>query len=460
MRKVYLFIICCIAITQIIAQEDSRIIDKIIAQVGDEYILLSEIEAQYGYESERAGGLPPEARCQILEGLMMKKLLITQAQLDSVIVEAEQVEQELDGRIEYILGLMNNDVQQMEEYYGKTLNEIRTQFRSELRDQLIEQKMRQSILADVEITPSEVKNFYNQIPRDSLPYFNSEVEVSEIVIIPKVNQEEREKALAQLQDVRKRILVDGESFAELAGIYSDDPGSASRGGDLGMQRRGTFVPEFEAAAYNLEEGEISEIVETEFGFHIIQLIERRGNMVHTKHILVKPNITINDLELAEERLDSIKGVIESDSIPFEAAVKAFSSDKVQSFNNGGRIINNKTGDTFFETADLETDIFFTIDTMEIGEISSPLRFQMEDGSYAFRIIRLNSMTDPHVANLKQDYTKIKNAAIEQQKSRFLNEWLEQRITSTFVEIDPNFLKMCGNLQRWIGDKVARDNKRT
>ena len=303
------------------------------------------------------------------------------------------------------------------------------------------------VIEGATITPSEVKAYFERIPQDSLPYFSAEVEVGEVVQAPEVNSEERQNALDKLQSLKDQI-ESGASFVDLAEKFSDDLGSARVGGDLGLQRRGTFVPEFEAAAYNLEEGELSNIIETPFGFHLIELLERRGNLIHTRHILIKPNITDSDLAKAVQRLDSIGRIIVEDSILFEVAVKKFSDEDEQSYNNGGRMINSKTGNTFFEISELDPDIFFTLDTMSVGDLSHPIAFTKPTGEKAYRIVLLQSRTDPHRANLKQDYTKIKNAAIEERKTEYLDRWLTDKIASTFVQIDPAFLSACENLAQW------------
>ena len=232
-----------------------------------------------------------------------------------------------------------------------------------------------------------------------------------------------------------------------------------------MQKRGTFVPEFEAAAYNLEEGEISDIVESPFGFHIIQLIERRGNLIHTRHILVKPEVTEDDMLKAENLLDSVRQLIENDTLTFEVAVKLYGNEDEQSFNNSGRMVNPKSGDTFFETADLEWDIYSTTDTMDFGDVSPPLKFRKPDGTFAYRIIQLDSQTEPHRASLELDYTKIKKAAIEQRKNKYLQDWIFEKVQNTYVEIDPLFQRHCPNLEKWkaadpIVKKIQTSAERT
>ncbi len=429
--------------------QERFIVDKVVAKVGDEVILLSDIEAQYAFESERRGELPESAKCGILENIMVQKLLVNQAKLDSVVVPPEQIEQQLDSRIDYILGLMNNDLTQFEEYYGKTVGAMRNEMRQDMREQITAETMQSQVLEKTRITPSEVKSYFGQIPPDSLPYFSAEVEIGEIVVVPKVNAVERQKAIDELTGLRERILA-GEDFGSLATKYSDDPGSARKAGDLGLQKRGTFVPEFEAAAYNLEEGELSEIIETPFGFHLMELLERRGNMVHLRHVLIKPEITDQDLVIAEQLLDSIRTLHLNDTTSFEETVRRYSNEDEQSYNNGGRMINPATGDTFFETAELDADIFFAIDTLEVGEMSRPFMFTKPTGDKAFRTVLLQARTAPHQANLQQDYTKIKNAAIEERKQGFLKKWLVDKMSNTFVEIDPSYDGKCENIKRWMG----------
>lgn len=393
------------------------VIDKVISQVGGELVLLSEVEEQYAYAAEQRGGLPPEARCQILEQIMGQKLLVNQAKLDSVEVSDVEVETQLDARFERILQMMGGDTKQFQDFYGQSIPQAREGMRAELKNQLLSERMRSQVMQEIVVTPSEVKEFFHRIPKDSLPYFNSEVEIREIVMKPEVNTVEKTKARELLEDLKQRI-IDGEDFAELAQKHSDDPGSGRLGGDLGMTKRGSFVPAFEAAAYNLDKDELSDIIESEFGFHLIQLIERRGNSIHTRHILIKPEITEEDLELTQLRLDSLSKALNTDSLPFQFAVKLYSNDKVQSYNNSGLMTNPATGNTFFEIGDLETDVFFTQDTLDIGQVSGPIKFTDPRGETMFRIIKLQSRTDPHKASLEKDYSKIQRAAINEKQNLF------------------------------------------
>ncbi|MEZ5058907.1 MAG: peptidylprolyl isomerase [Saprospiraceae bacterium] len=427
-----------------------EIVDKVIAQVGGELVLLSELEEQYALMESQRGVLPEDSKCFILDQILVQKLLINQAKLDSIEVGDEEVEAQLDARIERILTLMGNDVKQFEDYYGQSVGQVKDQFREDLKAQILSDRMRGNVFADVTVTPSEVKSFFNQIPTDSLPYFDSEVEVGEIVMVPEVNKVEKNKARQKLESLRRRIVEDGEDFAELAGKFSDDFGSARVGGDLGWTKRGKFVPEFEAAAYNLEPGEISDLVESDFGFHLIELLERRGNSIHTRHILVKPEITKADLDRTYAKLDSVRSLILSDSITFSFAVKKYGNKDEQSYNNDGRMVNPATGNTFFEVGDLDPDIFFTIDTMDVEGISAPFMYSQQGGTKAFRIIELQSRTSPHQASLKEDYSKIQLAAIESKKSQYINDWIKEKVYSTYVKLD-NRYDECDNLAKWRGE---------
>jgi peptidyl-prolyl cis-trans isomerase SurA len=447
MKSFVFFLLSLLACAgQGIAQQ-RYVLDKVIAVVGSELVLLSELEEQYALLEEQSGVLPPDARCNVLDNILVAKLLLNQAKLDSVEVLDAEVEDQLNARIDRIMGYMNNDVTTFENYYGQTINEVKEQFREDLKNQLLTERMQAQLQSGITITPSEVKVFFSRIPRDSLPYFNAEVEVGEIVHKPLVSDEQRKLAIDKLESFRKRIVEGGEGFAALATRYSDDRGSARAGGDLGWTKRGVFVPAFEAAAYKLDQGEISPIVESEFGFHLIQLLERRGNTIHTRHILIRPEITKADLELAYNFLDSVRQLILKDSVSFSLAVKRFSNKETQSYNNDGRIVNPASGNTFFQVNELDPDIYFAVDTMKIGGVSKPFEFSGPDGETYYRIVTLQSRTPPHRASLAQDYSKIQKAAIESKKNENVSKWIIEKMSSTYVFLDPQY-KDCKALAKW------------
>ena len=437
-------IILCLTLT---AYGQRQIIDKVVTTVGGELILLSDIEEQYALAKEQRGGTLPEgARCEILSGLMINNLMLNQSKLDSIEVSELEVEGQLVARIDQILEYMGGNVQQFEDYYGQSISEVKERFREDLRDKLLTERMQGQIMADITVTPAEVKAFFDKIPVDSLPYFNAEVEVGEIVYKPEVNAIEKQKSIDKLTELRNRIVNDGESFEEIAKVHSDDA-SSQTGGDLGWAKRGKFVPSFEAAAYKLKKGEVSPIIKSEFGYHIIQMIERRGNTIHARHILKRPEITDEDIKLAEAHIDSVRQLIQSDSLSFSLAVKRYSSDKTQSFNNDGRMVNPATGNTFFEIGDLDPDVYFALDTLQLHEVSAPFEFQLPPADSYFRIVQLQSRTAPHKANLRQDYSKIKQAAIQSKQNDYINEWVEETAGATYIAIDAMY-EGCPSLQGW------------
>ncbi len=426
--------------------QDTVILDKILAKIGSEVIFHSDVEEQMAMMRERKGGTPASSeRCLILESLIAQAMLVHYARIDSVEVTDEEVEAEMDQRMNQILAMMNNDRKMFQEVYGQTVSEMRGQVKDDMLRKLLGDRMQQQIITSVEVTPSEVLTYYNQIPADSLPYFNAEVEIAEIIISPQINPEEREKALLKINDV-KRQLAEGVEFAELARKYSDD-GSGRDGGDLGWTARGNFVPEFEAAAFQLEKGKLSEVIETDFGFHLIQLIDRRGNSVNTRHILIRPKITEPDLQKTRNKLDSIKHLIEVDSFTFSEAVYKFGDKEVQSFSNNGRMINPSTGNTFFETGDLDSEIFFAIDTIDVGEITPPIEYRTQLGDYIYKIVQLQGRSSPHQANLQQDYSRIQLAARDSKRNQAFSDWIDKRVNDTYIVIDPRF-QSCPNITRW------------
>jgi len=441
----------CLALASGALFAQPQVIDKVVATIGGELILLSDVEEQHALTEAQQGVVPENARCAILENIMVTKLLLNQAKLDSVEVSDDEVETQLNTRIDRILTLMNNDMTQFEAYYGQTISQVKEQFREDLRNQILVERMRSKVMTGITVTPSEVKKFFEQIPKDSLPYFNSEVEIGEIVHKPKVNAEQRQLSIQKLEDIRKRITEGGEAFDAMAQKYSDD-GSARGGGDLGWAKRGKFVPEFEAAAYKLEKDEVSPVIESVFGFHIIQMLERRGNSIHVRHILIRPEITDADIELARTHLDSVRQLILADSVSFSVAVKRFSDKNTQSYNNDGRTVNPATGNTFFEVGDLDPDIYFAIDTMKVGGISAPFEFNDPSGEPYFRIVVLQSRTAPHRANLKQDYSKIQQAAIQSKQSEFINTWVAEKTGSTYIAVDALY-NSCPSVARWRKESI-------
>lgn len=448
----------CLAVlfTVQLTHAQRAVIDKVVAMVGGEVVLLSEVEEQYSQLKAQSPNVPQEVRCDIIDQIMVAKLLVNQAKLDSILVGEEEIEEQLNARIDRILTYMNGDLEQFEAYYGQTVTQVKEQFRDDLESQLLAERMRGQVLAGVTVTPSEVKQFFREIPTDSLPYFSSEVEVGEIVYAPPVNDVEKQKSITKLEEIREQIVTGATTFEEMAQKFSDD-GSARIGGDLGWAKRGKFVPEFEAAAYQLELNEISPVIETEFGFHLIQLLGRRGNTIHVRHILVRPTITDDDLEKARRHLDSVRMLIVKDSINFSLAVKRFGNEDVQSFTNDGRMLNPATGNTFYEVADLDPDIYFAIDTMNLNQVTAAFSFKGPTNETLYRIIQLQSRTEPHRANLQQDYNRIQEATKQSKQNDHLSTWIEEKLAATYLYIDDRY-NTCENLDKWRNDSAASKSR--
>ncbi len=413
------------------------VIDQVIAVVGGNVVLQSELETQYLQATMEQGvqGEENTIKCGLLENMIYQKLLLNQAELDSVEISDGQVESELDRRLRYYISLFGSQ-DKFEEFYQKSVVEFKEELREQVRELLMVQSVEQTLTQDVKVTPTEIRQYYKNIPEDSIEFINSQVRLAQLVKLPPVNDEEVERVKNKLQEIRYRVL-NGENFATLAILYSEDPGSAKQGGELGLFGRGEMYPEFEAAAFSLKEkGDISDIVKTDAGYHILQLIERRGEYVNVRHILLRPKVSPLDLVKAKKELDSIAGLIESGEYTFEEAVVKFSEDP--SKNNGGLLINPMTNTSLFEADQLDPKVFFVIDKLDVGDISAPVQFQTREGKDAYRILYVKERTEPHKANLKQDYDRIQQWALEQKQQDELEKWVDEKVKNTYVKINENY----------------------
>lgn len=418
------------------------IVDEIIAKVDNNIVLKSELERAYQDYITNGGTPSQEARCQYLAILVRNKLMVAKAEIDSIIVEESQVDNNLQRRFDLILGQYNGSSQQLEAAYGKSIEQIKADIYDLVKEQLVVQKMQEEITKDVTVTPAEVKRFFNKIPKDSIPFLSAEVEVGQIVRVAKISPEQKEETKRRLIELRERILK-GEDFATLARQYSADPSVVANGGDMGFVGRGMMVPEFEAMSFKLKPGEISMPVETDFGFHIIQLIERRGNEYHSRHILISPSPSEQDLKEASNFLDSIRTLVLRDSIKFDKAAKEFSDDD-QTKTTGG-FFADQDGGTYVSVDELDPVIFFSLDTMKIGGISKPVAYRTDQQKDAVRIFYYKSRIPPHEASLKDDWNKIESFTLNEKKNRLLYKWFEKARQDVFISIDPTY-DYCGLLE--------------
>jgi Parvulin-like peptidyl-prolyl isomerase len=429
------------------AQEnkEAQVIDKVVAVVGKNIILQSDIENQYLQYRLQGGakGSAKSLRCDILEDMLFQKLMLNQAEMDSIVVTDEQVEKEMDRRISYFISQIGSQ-EKLEVYFNKTMPEIKEELRRAVKDQILQEQVQNSIMQGVEIAPAEVRSFFKDIPADSIPLVSPEYEIVQIVKRPPVSVDEKLRVKDKLYQIRKRILA-GESFSTLAVLYSEDPGSAKKGGELGFVSRGEFAPEFEAAAFNLKEGEISEVIETEFGFHIIQLIEKKDGYVNTRHILLTAKVPIEALEKAQTELDSVAKLIRDGEMTFEQACLKFSDDDTK--NNGGYIVNASTGGNRISIQDLQElesyynefkNLSFVISKLEVDQLSDPVPMVTDDNKDAFRLVMVKKKIDAHKANLKDDYSRIQTWALQNKKQQTIDKWINDKSTKAYVRIDENF----------------------
>ncbi|MFI5205240.1 MAG: peptidylprolyl isomerase, partial [Flavobacteriales bacterium] len=331
-------------------------VDRVVAKVGDKIVLHSDIEAQLKEARKEGIEVGPESYCVIMEELLFQKLLTYQAQLDSIEVTEQEVEGELDARFNYLIQQGGGSREELEKFYGKTVEQMKDELREPTRERLLAQRMQQSITKDVNITPREVKEYYEGIPVDSLPFMGSKVEFAQIAIVPKISEAEKKQMYKKLEKIRSEIISGEMSFCTGAAVYSCDPGTNEKCGEFEFVTRGTFVPEFDAAAFSLKEKEVSEIFETQFGYHILQLLERRGEMYRGRHILICFQPSEINLQKAAKRLDSVYNAIKSGSITFEEAVIKFSTDETTKHNQG-KAINEYTGDSRYDIRDLDKQTF-------------------------------------------------------------------------------------------------------
>lgn len=409
------------------------VVDKIVAQVGDKIILMSEVESYY-FDALQRGDVPEDYRCLILQELISQKLMLIQAQKDSVEVTDDEVESNIDNRIRYFESMFGSQ-EKMEEFYGKSVQEIKEEFREEVKNMLLVDKMRGTIFGVMSVSPNEVKEFYNTIPADSLPFINAEVEYSQIVMVPKANAEQKQIAKDKAEDILKRIRG-GEDFCKLASIYSGD-GSKDNCGDLGCQTRETFVTEFSAAAFRLQPGEYSEVVETQFGYHIIKMESRQGDKACLKHILIMPPVTNLNMVATTKKMDSVRADIVAGKITFCDAAKKYSDDESTN-KTCGIMINQQTGGSTFEISELAPDDYYSIENLKPGEVSAVLPYTTYDGKKALRIIMLNDQTEPHQMNLKDDYARLQQYALNQKEQKAMADWIKQKAEREYIRIDENY----------------------
>lgn len=441
-----------ISSSAIFAQGDeAMVIDKIVAQIGDEIILLSDIQNQRLQILQSGTDGDKQTDCAILEEFMYEKLLVNQAKIDSVLVDDADVNREMEERLRYIAGQIGS-IEKLEEFYGKSVAKIKAEFFELIKKRLLADQMKRNITENVKVTPKEIEKFFKSLPKDSIPYINSKVTVAHIVLYPKITQKDKDKAFNLLSKYKGEIERNEQLFGTAATRYSDDPGSKISGGDLGWQTRGTMVPEFESALFSLKKDEISEVIETQYGYHIIQLLERKGDNFHCRHILISPKVSDEALVKAATTIDSVHRAVSNGSMSFEVAARRFSDDEKSKFN-GGQIVNPYSGDYLWDIQninDIDPQMSRIIERMKIGKFSTPSLYDnYQEQKQGIRVVKLISKTEPHIASLATDRQLIEMAALNEKRQMVIDAWIESKISGNYVQIDKSFLKDCKFKYSWI-----------
>ncbi len=436
MQKIITSILLLVIGFNSFAQETDEVIDQIIGIVGKNIIMQSDIENQYNQYMSQGVVYDGDLKCKIIEDLLFQKLLLNQAQLDSIEVSEAEINDNLDRRIRYFVSQIGSE-EKLEEFYGKPIIEIKEEFKSVLKDQMLVEKMQGKITADIKVTPSEIRKFYNNIPKDSLPKIETKYIFKQLVIKPNISEKEKLAVKEKLREFKERV-KNGTKFSTLAVMYSEDPGSAKNGGELGYVGRSDLVPEFAAVAFKLKSpGDVSKIVESQYGFHIIQLIDRKGDKINVRHILIKPKVSYEELAKAKQKLDSIRNLIVKDTISFENAVLKFSEDKDTKFNEG-YVVNQYTGNNEFFEEQISPAIAYAIKNLNIGSITYPFKTKTISDEDIYSIIKFDNKIAAHSATIQDDYKQIQEMCIADKKQKTITEWVKNKVKSTYFRIDDSY----------------------
>jgi peptidyl-prolyl cis-trans isomerase SurA len=427
------------------------VLDKIAAQIGDNIILFSDLKIQEMQAKEAKVEIDSAFDCRMLEELMIEQVLVNQAKLDSIIIADEQVDADMENRLRLIQQQMGGR-QKLEEFYGMTYSEIKDKFRESIRSKMLADEMRNTITLGLSVTPKEVTSFFNALPADSIPYINMQLGFQQIVIYPEITKADKQTAYAKLAGLRNEIVVSGKSFESIARLYSMDPGSAPMGGKIAATK-GMMVPQFESTVFKLKPNEISEIIETEFGYHIIKLLSRAGEDFVCLHILIRPEFSIQAVNRASQRMDSCYRMLKMNELTWEQAVARFSND-ASTKQNKGIITNPKNASQMWDMSDLneiDQQIYLLTDAMEEGDVTQPnLYMDFMTREQGIRIVRLMKRVPAHKANLNDDYALIKQAAESDKRTRIIYKWVDSKLGNAYIRIDSEYLA-CPFQHQWINN---------
>ena len=427
-----------------------NIIDQVVWVVGDEAILKSEVEEERLAALSERRDIDGDPYCVIPEQLAIQKLFLNQAEIDSIEVDDSEIISRVDAQINFFIQQIGSE-EKVEEYFNKTMTQIREKLRQNVRDGLTAQRVQQEIVGEIKVTPAEVRNYFNSLPYDSIPYIPTNVEVQIITKEPTVPQVEIDAVKAKLREFTERVTSGETSFSTLALLYSEDPGSRVRGGELGFMGRGQLLPEFANVAFNLQDpNKVSKIVETEYGYHIIQLIEKRGDRINCRHILLRPHVPAEAIDSSLVGLDSIADNIRNNKYTFEQAALYISDDKDTRLNNG--LMPNPYDNTSkFQMQQLPQEIAKVVDGLNVGEISDPFTMLDDNGKEVCAIVKLKTKIEGHKATISEDYQRLKDLVTAKMGEEKLKEWIKEKLKTTYGRIDPEWRNCDFKYEGWVKD---------
>lgn len=429
-----------------VSKAQDKIVDQIVAIVGGNVILKSDIENAYQQSMAQGVTTAGDMRCEILENLLIERLMVAEAELDTnITVTDNQINQNIEARIQYFIQNLGNE-KAVEEYFKKPIGLLRSELKDIVRNESLSGQMKQKIIENIKVTPSEIRQYYRNMPDNEKPMVNTQYEYAQISVFPQVDEEEQNRLKDELREMKRRIEA-GENFATFAVLHSECP-SARQGGDLGYFGRASMDPAFSAAAFNLRPGQISNVVKSEFGFHIIQMIDRKGDRVHARHILMKPKANSSVIEKSVAQLDSIANEIRKGTLKFEEAAMRYSMD-VNSRNNGGRVVQPFSMVTKFEATQLAPEVARVLTKLEINEISKPFKMIDDKQRDNYVIVKLMNKTEAHKANLQDDYEMLSELFLQKKQSDAVQDWISKRQSKTYIRIDDTYRNCDFEFKNWV-----------
>lgn len=427
-------------------KSQDKVIDQIVAVVGSNPVLKSDIENQAMEMQARGVTTEGDMKCEILEQLLEQKLLLAEAELDTnIVVTDKQINQNMDRRLQYFIENIGSE-KEVEKYFNKSINQLKADMGEAIKEQLKTEQMQGKITEKVSFTPSEVRNYFRQLSKEKIPEVASQLEYAQITVLPIITEKEDLEVKAKLREFKRRV-EGGESFSALAILYSEDPGSARNGGEMDYVGRAMLDPAFATEAFNLKVNQVSKVVKSEFGYHIIQLMDRKGEKIKCRHILIRPKIDPAELTRAKERIDSIADYIRKGTMSWDQAAYMYSSDK-NSRNNNGLVTSQRTGSTKFAMDELDPDVSKVITTMKIGEISSPFLSLDDKQRQVYKILKLLNQTKAHPANLQEDYQFLSETFMSKKKEDVYRAWIAKQQSKTYIHIDDTFANCNFKLKSW------------